>query len=132
MFEDGLQQRDFVHVHDVARCCRLALECPDAGGRVFNVGSGRAVNILQVAQEVSAVLNCGDLMPEVTQRYRVGDIRHCFADISQARRVLGYEPQVSFQEGLTELAGWLEGQLEFDGDGAERAKEELHARGLVV
>lgn len=132
VFEDGLQQRDFVHVHDVARCCRLALECRESQGRVFNVGSGRAVNVLQVAQEIGAVLNCGGLMPEITQRYRVGDIRHCFADISQARRVLGYQPQVSFQEGLTELASWLESQMEFDGDGAERAKEELHARGLVV
>lgn len=132
VFEDGLQQRDFVHVSDVARCCRLALEHPDAGGRVFNVGSGQAVTVLQVAEEICRVLDRPELTPEITQRYRVGDIRHCFADISEAQRMLGYRPQMSFQQGLVELAGWLEDQIEFDGEGSERAKEELHARGLVV
>ena len=132
VFEDGLQQRDFVHVSDVARCCRLALEHPEVGGKVFNVGSGQPVTILRVAEEIGSVLGRAELVPEITKRYRVGDIRHCFADISEAQRVLGYKPQMSFQEGLVELANWLEGQIEFDGEGSERAKEELHARGLVV
>ncbi len=132
VFEDGLQQRDFVHVSDVARCCRLALEHSESSGRVLNVGSGQPVTVLQVAEEICRVLGRPELSPEITKRYRVGDIRHCFADISEAQRVLGYQPQMSFQQGLVELASWLEDQIEFDGEGSDRAKEELHARGLVV
>lgn len=132
VFEDGMQQRDFVHVSDVASCCRLALEHPHAAGEVFNVGSGQPITVLRVAEEICSLLDRQYLLPEITCRYRVGDIRHCFADISKAKRLLGYEPRMSFQNGLLELAQWLEGQIEYDGDGSVRAKEELHARGLVV
>jgi dTDP-L-rhamnose 4-epimerase len=132
VFEDGVQQRDFVHVSDVATGCRLALEHPESAGQVFNVGSGQPISVLQVAEEICAVLGRHHLIPEVTKRYRVGDIRHCFADISKAQQVLGYEPHMSFENGLLELTQWLERQIDYDGDGAVRAKEELHARGLVV
>ena len=71
-----------------------------------------------------------DIEPEITGKYRTGDIRHCFADISLARRVLGYEPVVTFDEGLEELAAWLEGQVAVDH--VEKAKAELASRGLTV
>jgi dTDP-L-rhamnose 4-epimerase len=92
IFEDGLQQRDFVSVYDIARACRLALEVPDAtgSGGVFNIGSGRPRTVLEVARKMAAVLGREYIEPEVTGKYRVGDIRHCFADIRLARRVLGY------------------------------------------
>src|SRR3954471_21488771 len=106
IFEDGLQKRDFVSVHDVARACRLALEVPGAAGRVLNVGGGTPYTVLDVARRVAAALGREDVEPEVTGKYRVGDVRHCFADIRLARRVLGYEPRVGLDEGLTELAGW--------------------------
>jgi dTDP-L-rhamnose 4-epimerase len=130
IYEDGLQRRDFVNVHDVARACRLALESEAAVGEVFNVGSGRSTTVLEVAAEMARVLAREDIEPEITGRYRVGDIRHCFADISRASQLLGYEPQVSFEEGLQELAEWLDGQvMEQD---VPAANQELEQRGLVV
>ena len=130
IFEDGLQRRDFVNVRDVARACVLALESDRAPGEVFNVGSGRPVTVLEVARELARTLGREDIEPEITRDYRVGDIRHCFADISKARELLGYEPQVGFEEGLRELTGWLEGQVAVDD--VDRAREELAARGLTV
>jgi len=130
LFEDGLQQRDFVNVRDVANACFLAMEAPDAVFRVVNVGSGRAVTVREVARALAEVTGRPDLRPAVTGKYRMGDIRHCFADISLAREVLGYAPQVSFQEGLVELATWLEGQAATDR--VAEARAELEARGLTV
>lgn len=130
IFEDGYQQRDFVSVHDVARACRLALETPAAAGNVFNVGSGSPVTVRHVAESIAKVLGREDLPAEISHRYRVGDIRHCFADISRIRDVLGYQPLVTFEEGLTELASWLEGQAAVDR--TAEAQAQLAERGLVV
>jgi dTDP-L-rhamnose 4-epimerase len=128
--EDGRQRRDFVSVKDVARACRLALEAPGAAGQVLNVGSGRSLTVLEVAERLAAAMGCEDVEPEVTERYRVGDIRHCFADIGKARRLLGYEPQVGFEEGLGELAEWLEDQIAHDR--VSEASAELASRGLSL
>jgi dTDP-L-rhamnose 4-epimerase len=130
IFEDGRQQRDFVSVHDVAQACRLALETPAAAGEVFNVGSGNVYTVREIAQRVATVLGKAYLQPEVTGKYRVGDIRHCFADIGKARRVLGYAPRVALEDGLAELAEWLEGQAAEDR--VAQASAELAARGLTV
>ncbi|MFP4143826.1 MAG: NAD-dependent epimerase/dehydratase family protein [Phycisphaeraceae bacterium] len=130
IFEDGEQQRDFVSVHDIARACVLAMESGDAPGEVLNIGSGRPRTIRQVAEALAEVMGRADVQPEVTGEYRVGDIRHCFADISRARSVLGYQPEVSFAEGLTELADWLGGQAAQDR--VDQAHAELAARGLTV
>jgi dTDP-L-rhamnose 4-epimerase len=130
IFEDGLQQRDFVNVHDIALGCRLALEVPGAGNHVFNIGSGRHTTVREVAERLGHLLDREDIEPEVTGRYRIGDIRHCFADISLARETLGYEPQVSFERGLDELAGWLETQIGVAH--AADASAELQQRGLTV
>ncbi|MDQ2670993.1 MAG: NAD-dependent epimerase/dehydratase family protein, partial [Gemmatimonadota bacterium] len=130
IFEDGLQQRDFVSVYDVAEACVRALESERAAGEVFNVGSGRHFTIREIADRIAGVMGVRYVEPEITGEYRVGDIRHCFADITRARSVLGYEPRVELDEGLTELAGWLEGQ-EAEDHVAE-AKAELMARGLTV
>ena len=130
IFEDGHQRRDFVSVHDVARACRLALEVPDAAGRALNIGSGNSYSVLEVARRMAAVLGKEHIEPEVSGKYRVGDIRHCFADIRMARRLLGYEPQVSLEEGLIELAEWLEGQVAHDRVGQMQA--ELSHRGLAI
>jgi dTDP-L-rhamnose 4-epimerase len=119
-----------VSVYDVARALRLCLEAPDAPGRAFNIGSGQSASVRDIAERLAAVLDADDIEPEITGSYRVGDIRHCFADISLARAVLGYEPQISLEAGLMELAGWLSGQ-----NAADRiadANAELAARGLTV
>jgi dTDP-L-rhamnose 4-epimerase len=130
IFEDGLQQRDFVSVYDVARACRLALQTPEAAGEVFNVGSGQACTVCDVAARLARVLGKEQIEPEIVGKYRVGDIRHCFADIGKARRVLGYEPQMTLDEGMAELAAWLESQAAVDR--VAQASAELTARGLTL
>lgn len=130
IFEDGRQQRDLVSVHDIARACRLALETPEADGEVFNIGSGNSYTILDIARRTAAVLGKGYIEPEITGKYRVGDIRHCYADTSSARETLGYEPQVTLEEGLDDLTAWVEGQRPLDR--VEQASAELAARGLTV
>ena len=129
IFEDGLQRRDFVSVYDIAQACRLALDVPGAADRAFNVGSGSAYTIREVAAMLAAILG-KTIDPEICGKYRVGDIRHCFADISEARTVLGYEPRVTLEDGLVELAEWLQDQAAVDR--VEDASRELAARGLTV
>lgn len=130
IFEDGLQQRDFVSVKDIALACRLALETPAASGHVFNIGSGNHYTIKQLAERMAEVMDKSYLEPLITQKYRVGDVRHCFADITLARKILGYQPRVTLEEGLAELVSWLEGQVAVDL--VEQASAELSARGLTV
>ncbi|MGZ5140533.1 MAG: NAD-dependent epimerase/dehydratase family protein, partial [Burkholderiales bacterium] len=127
IFEDGLQQRDFVSVYDIAQACRLALEIPGATAEVFNVASGSVYTVREIAERMAQVLG-KEVEPEITGKYRVGDIRHCFADISKARRMLGYEPRVKLEDGLMELAAWLEGQAAVDR--VAQASAELTSRGL--
>jgi dTDP-L-rhamnose 4-epimerase len=130
IFEDGEQRRDFVSVHDVARAVSLALRADAATGEVVNVGSGRSVSVNEIAERFARVLGVQGLEPEITGQYRVGDIRHCFADISLAAKLLDYEPQVELEDGMTELAQWLEGQVAIDS--VDAATAELRARGLTV
>ena len=129
IFEDGLQKRDFVSVYDVVQACRLALDAPKAAGQAFNIGSGRASSVLDVFSLLRRVLGSA-IEADVCGKYRVGDIRHCFADIARARRVLGYQPSVTLDDGLVELAAWLEGQAAHDR--VAEASAELAVRGLTV
>jgi dTDP-L-rhamnose 4-epimerase len=129
VFEDGAQRRDFVSVHDVARACRLALERDEAAGEVINVGSGQAVTVRGIAERMAKVLG-KDVAPQITGRYRMGDIRHCVADVDEARRLLGFEPRVPLEEGMERLAEWLSTQIAEDH--AERARAELEQRGLTL
>ncbi len=127
VYEDGEQRRDLVSVHDVARAVRLALETPEVGG-VVNVGSGVCHTVRSLGERLAAALGRPDLAPTITRHYRVGDVRHCYADISRARAALGYEPRVTLDEGLAELADWLQRQTAEDHVG--QAQAELAARGL--
>ncbi len=129
IYEDGAQQRDFVSVHDIVRALLLAAEREEAVGEVLNVGSGSPVTILGVARMLADVLDV-DIEPEVTGRYRVGDVRHCTADITRARELLGYAPQVSLEEGMTELMGWLREQEPPQSKAGEHVAD-LAARGLA-
>jgi dTDP-L-rhamnose 4-epimerase len=129
IFEDGNQRRDFVSVYDVAEACALALECDAANGEVFNIGSGNAYTIRELAERFAAVLGV-EVTPEITKQYRVGDIRHCFADITKAQTVLGYKPEVNIENGMAELAEWLRGEQAVDN--VATAQSELVARGLAV
>jgi dTDP-L-rhamnose 4-epimerase len=130
IFEDGLQRRDFVHVHDVARACLLALETTTAQGCVFNIGSGQSRTVRSIAEDLARVVGRTSISPLISGKYRAGDIRHCFADITLARTRLGFDPDVDFITGLEELAEWLAGQSAEDG--VDRATAELETRGLVA
>jgi dTDP-L-rhamnose 4-epimerase len=128
--EDGLQRRDFVSVLDVAEACCLAMErAPEVAGQVFNAGSGRNYTVLEIADRLAEVLG-KRIEPMVTGKYRVGDIRHCFSDITLTRELLGFEPKVDFDDGLAQLAQWLESQISIDN--VPHAAAELSARGLTV
>ncbi len=130
IFEDGLQRRDFVSVRDIAHGCRLAYESVGSSGEVFNIGSGRAHTVRDVADRIRSALNQTGLEPIISGKFRQGDIRHCYADISKARDAFGYQPRVSLEEGIVELAEWLEGQVAVDQVNA--ASEELASRGLTL
>lgn len=130
IFEDGFQRRDFVSVYDIVEACRLGLEKDEAINGVFNVGSGHAHTIREMAGRMADVLGRSQIEQEVTGEYRMGDIRHCFADITRAESLLGYRPRVSLDDGIVELAEWLEGQTALDRVAGARA--ELVARGLAI
>jgi dTDP-L-rhamnose 4-epimerase len=130
IFEDGNQMRDFVSVYDIAEACGLALVSSSADCDVFNIGSGKTVTIRQVADDLGRALGREHIKPVVTGRYRVGDIRHCFADIQRARGVLGYRPRIPLDDGLRELVVWLGEQRAIDN--VEAATTQLVARGLTL
>ncbi len=130
IFEDGEQSRDFVSVHDIVQALLLSAESDAAVGGAFNIGSGRSVSVNEVARTLASVLGV-EIDPEITGRYRIGDIRHCFADVSRAREALGYEPRVSLEEGFEELVGWLQEQERPEDAVGEHAAD-LAARGLTL
>jgi dTDP-L-rhamnose 4-epimerase len=130
IFEDGQQQRDFVHVEDVARAFVLALENPNAAGKVFNIGSGHRTSVEDVALLLAKHMGRPDLLPEFVNKARAGDIRHCFADTGLARHVLGFSPRRTLAESVPELADWLVRQ--HAEDRVTDARSELEARGLVA
>jgi dTDP-L-rhamnose 4-epimerase len=129
IFEDGKQRRDFVHVRDVARAFRLALEKPHAAGHVINVGSGQSYTVADVAILLAEAMGVPEIAPEIMHKARSGDIRNCFADISKARELLGFEPQYRLENSLAEFAEWVRGSTAVD-RGAEMRRQ-LEARGLV-
>ncbi len=129
IFEDGQQMRDFVSVFDVAQACRLAIEVEAAHDLVFNVGSGQTFTVREVAKKLAKVLG-KNIDPEISGKYRVGDIRHCFPDISLAQAILGYKPRVTLENGMRDLAEWLEQQTAHDR--FNEMRDELASRGLVV
>jgi len=130
VFEDGKQRRDFVHVRDVARAFLLALDRPEADGEVFNIGSGEDRTISEVARLQAASMGRPELLPEITDQARAGDIRHNIPDLAKARLELGYQPREDFADGLAELAEWVARQDAIDRVG--EARRELALRGLVA
>ncbi len=129
IFEDGCQTRDFVHVDDVVEANLLALTNDEGDYQALNVGTGRPTTILEVAEHVCRVLD-SEIAPEVTERYREGDVRHCFADISSISRRLGYQPRVDLADGLTELAQHMADEDAVDL--VEHATAQLERRGLLT
>ncbi len=130
VFEDGEQMRDFVSIHDIVRANILAMERPESNDQVINIGCGTPITIRRVAEILARALGKQHLAPVITNKYRAGDIRHCYADLSRATELLGYEPQVTHEEGFQELAEWLASQQA--DDKAETMLKELSAYGLTA
>jgi len=126
IYEDGQQSRDFIHVADVVQANLLVLDQAAADGRVFNVGTGAPTTILQIAQ-VLAQLYGTAVEPQLVGKYRVGDIRHCYADVS-GLAALGFRPRHTLETGLRDLVAW--GRSAEAVDRVEAAAQELEARGL--
>jgi dTDP-L-rhamnose 4-epimerase len=130
IYEDGRQQRDFVHVSDIVQACRLAMASSGADHQVVNVGTGRPVSVLEVAEQLARELGWSGAF-EIRHKFRAGDIRHCFADITRIRSLLGYEPRHRFEDGVRELMGWVASQQGLKLPGAEEAERQLEAHGLL-
>ena len=128
IFEDGGQLRDLVHVADVARATALALEAPHAPGHAINVATGQPTSVLQLAEAIRDALGA-KLDPQVTGRFRSGDVRHLIADTTRARELLGFEASRTLADGLPELAEWVIGQAV--SERGEDALAELESLGLV-
>ena len=128
IFEDGKETRDFVYIDDVVDATILGLEVPEANGHVFNVGTGVATDVLTVANTLCD--KYGIKVPiTVSGNYRLGDIRHNFADISLARNILGFEPKWSFADGIAQFCKWVDKQ-EVQEDKYEASIEEMKSKGL--
>lgn len=130
VYEDGLQTRDFVSVHDVVRATMLALKRPESDGAILNIGTGIPRTISEIAEIMARLTGHPDVRPEISGKFRTGDIRHCSADISRARRLLGFEPTVDWEESLEEIIQWSASEEIVEQD-LDRAHEELRQRGLV-
>ncbi len=130
VFEDGLQRRDFVHVQDVANAFLLALEAPKTVTGAFNIGSGQTITIGEVATKIAAAMGRDDLRPELLDKARSGDVRHCIADINLANQELGFVPRRSLADSLPELVEWVRRQRAVHR--VDEARRELEARGLVA
>ncbi len=127
IFEDGLQSRDFVNVDDIVEANLLVMKKNSADYNAFNVGTGNPANILEIA-EILSKLYGKDIKPDIVNKYRMGDIRHCYADISKIRK-LGFEPKVRFKDGMRKLVEW--GRIQEARDLSEKATQELVERNLV-
>ncbi len=128
IFEDGKETRDFVFISDVVDATVLGIEKETANNQVFNVGTGVATDVITVATELSN--NYGIQVPiTISGNYRLGDIRHNYADITKARQLLGFEPKVSFKEGLKQFTNWVNTQ-EVEEDKYQQSIDEMKAKGL--
>ena len=128
IFEDGQESRDFVHVSDIVRSVRLALEQEMRGFHVLNVGSGIPTSVMQVAEMLRKELGSRSELT-VTGNFRVGDIRHCYADLTMAEKVLGFQPKVNVDEGIARFCGWVMTQPVME-DKSAQAMAELAKLGL--
>jgi dTDP-L-rhamnose 4-epimerase len=129
LYEDGEQTRDFIFVKDIARACVSSMNDQRADHQVFNVGNGKPISIKDIALTLSEILH-KDLPPQITNEFRKGDVRHCIADIEKIKSTLDFQPEISFKQGMSELAHWTQSRTATDG--FEQAAAELQKHRLLV
>ncbi len=128
IFEDGNQARDFIHISDIVQACILAMDKSEGDYQVFNIGTGRKLTVFDVANILIDKLSFkGE--SQIVNRFREGDIRHCYADISLAKEVLGYEPKIKFEDGIIDLVNWV--KLQQAEDKVNFALDILDKKGLT-
>lgn len=128
IFEDGEESRDFVFIEDVVSATISGLEKEEANGEVFNVGTGEATNVITVANEL--IKNYGaDTKINITGNFRLGDIRHNYADLTKIKRMLGYEPKFDFVTGINLFTKWVSTQ-EVKESKYEESITEMKVKGL--
>jgi dTDP-L-rhamnose 4-epimerase len=129
LYEDGEESRDFVHVSDVARAVGLAITSDSAEGTTLNVGSGQPTSVREIALLLADRFGVRT-PPVISGQYRLGDVRHGYADLTSLRACLQFTPLISLDEGLTRFVEWVKTQPE-EPDRLDRATQELVARGLM-
>lgn len=128
IFEDGKETRDFVYIDDIADATILGLTVPGVSGNAFNIGTGVATDVLTVANTLKKYYGI-DVPITVSGNYRLGDIRHNFADITKACKLLGFEPRWSFDKGIEQFCRWVDSQP-IQQDNYEASIEEMKQKGL--
>ena len=129
IYEDGLESRDFVYIDDVVDATILAIEKKEANGEIFNVGSGFATSVQEVAQSLKKLYN-SNINISISGNYRLGDIRHNYADITKIKEVLGFRPKHTFKEGIIKFADWVQHQA-INQDRYDVTVQELKRNGLM-
>lgn len=129
IFEDGLQSRDFIHVRDIARACLMALENPDSAYQALNVGTGKSTSILEIGKTIARELGKPSDDFVIKNQFRAGDIRHCFADTSRTKDILGFSAEIEFSRGVSDLCNWVKTCT--SSDLVDSATEELEKHGLT-
>lgn len=128
IFEDGKETRDFVYIDDVADATILGLEKDEANDQVYNVGTGVATDVVTVANTLAGFY--GKKVPiTISGNYRLGDIRHNFADISKIKSELGFQPKWNFNQGIEAFTNWVN-QQDIPEDKYESSIEEMKKKGL--
>ncbi|MGY8987251.1 MAG: SDR family NAD(P)-dependent oxidoreductase [Flavobacteriales bacterium] len=129
VYEDGLESRDFVYIEDVVDATILGIEKEQANGEVFNIGSGIATTVKEVAESLKKFYN-SDITISISGKYRLGDIRHNYADLNKAKNLLGFTPKYNFQKGISEFVNWVKTQEVME-DKYEKSVQELKDKGLM-
>ena len=132
IFEDGNQKRDFINVKDIAKANLLALENNNADYKAINIGTGKSISIKELAETLIQLYNKPNLQPSISNESRKGDIRHCYADITKAQKLLNFKPSITLHEGLTELEGWAKTHGWDAIDLFDKALEELKEKQLAT
>jgi dTDP-L-rhamnose 4-epimerase len=130
IFEDGLQSRDFIHVSDIVQASILAMKKEEANYDCFNVATGVRSNLLKMLDLLQKELDPQkEVKPKIVNKFREGDIRHCYADISKIKNELGFQPKISVEKGLKSYINWVKNQVSTDK--VDQAITELNEKKLI-
>ena len=129
IYEDGLESRDFVFIDDVVDATILGIEKEEANSEIFNVGSGVATTVKDVAESLKDFYN-SDINISISGKYRLGDIRHNYADLTKVKNLLGFSPKFDFKKGISEFVNWVKTQ-EIKEDNYDKSVKELKDKGLM-